>query len=258
MTIDEMKQRKTELGLTSQMIADQSGVPLGTVQKIFSGATKAPRKLTLDALAKVLGPSFSEIIPKSSTLEGNASPGVVREGPFVYGTSPQNQLNTVSDYYSLPDNRRVELIDGVFYDMVAPSYLHQLILGGLFRLFADCIEKHNMPCEVFMAPCDVRLDQNDYTMLQPDLLVICGRKDYLQLKYLEGAPDLAVEILSPSTRSKDMILKLYKYKNAGVREYWIVDLQNQSVTVHDFRDEESYDPQKYCKRQILGWIPFWA
>ena len=128
--------------------------------------------------------------------------------------------------------------------MAAPSYLHQAILIQLLRLFSDCAEQHDMPCEVFIAPCDVRLDKDNYTMVQPDLLVICGKQDYLHMKRLEGAPDLAVEILSPSTRSKDMILKLYKYEKAGVREYWIVDPEQRTVTVHFF-DTDHYDPIRY-------------
>ena len=128
--------------------------------------------------------------------------------------------------------------------MAAPTFLHQLILSHLSIQFYDCAEQHDMPCEVFQSPCDVRLDRDNYTVVQPDLLVICGPQDYLHMKRLEGAPDLAVEILSPSTRSKDMILKLYKYEKAGVREYWIVDPEHRTVTVHFF-DTDVYDPVRY-------------
>ncbi len=169
----------------------------------------------------------------------------LRESQFEYGTSPQDHLYTLEDYYALPDERRVELIDGVFYDMAAPSALHQLILGQMLNQFSACAEQHDLSCEVLISPFDVRLDQDDYTMVQPDLLVICRELDYLHLKRLEGAPDLTVEILSPSTRSKDLFLKLYKYKNAGVREYWVVDPETQSVTVHHLEDEENYAPKKY-------------
>jgi Uma2 family endonuclease len=80
-------------------------------------------------------------------------------------------------------------------------------------------------------------------MVQPDLLVICKSYD-LDAKRFEGAPDLVLEILSPSTRSKDMLLKLYKYQNAGVKEYWIVDPENEKVLVYDFR-EGNYYPETY-------------
>lgn len=169
---------------------------------------------------------------------------MLREEALQYGTSSEKKLYTIDDYYALPDDQRVELIDGVFYDMAAPTYGHQLILGSLFYLFQDCARQHEMPCKVFMAPCDVRLDQDNYTMVQPDLLVICEELDFLNLKRLEGAPALVAEVLSPESRSRDMILKLYKYKNAGVREYWIVDPHSKTVTVHRF-DKEDCNPVTY-------------
>lgn len=269
MTIEEMKKRKTELGLTSQMISQMSGVPLGTVQKIFAGTTKAPRRLTIEALERVLRSQDPIPDPDKSTtghhapaMEGlyqrtvrSPQDNMLREAPAPYGAAVQydngshepasrDHLYTLDDYYALPDEQRVELIDGVFYDMAAPAFLHQLILMHLSYLFHDCAEQHGLPCEVFAAPCDVRLDRDNYTMVQPDLLVICSPQDYLHMKRLEGAPDLAVEILSPSTRSKDMILKLYKYEKAGVREYWIVDPEHRTVTVHFF-DTDRYDPVRY-------------
>jgi Uma2 family endonuclease len=260
MTVEEMKKRKTELGLTSQMISQMSGVPLGTVQKIFAGTTKAPRRLTIEALERILshsGPSEMAEDRQAYIQEGvrrsenqPRQDCMLRETPAPYDTAVRfdsiagDHRYTLDDYYALPDERRVELIDGVFYDMAAPDFLHQLILTHLSNQFYECAEQHDMPCEVFQSPCDVRLDRDNYTMVQPDLLVICGRQDYLHMKCLEGAPDLAVEILSPSSRSKDMILKLYKYEKAGVREYWIVDPDHRTVTVHFF-DTDDYDPVRY-------------
>ncbi len=87
-----------------------------------------------------------------------------------------------------------------------------------------------------LSPSDVRLDCDNKTMVQPDLFVLCKGYD-VDLQYYSGAPDLAVEILSPSTRSKDMLLKSYKYQNAGVREYWIVDPASEEVIVYDFTDK---------------------
>ena len=233
MTIEQMKKKKLELGLTAEMIADQSGVPVSTVRKIFSGATKAPRKLTIDAIAKVLN-----------------SAGEAGHNHGEDATSPrQKKPHTLKDYYALPEERRAELIDGVFYDIAAPSLRHQSILLSLAIQFRECIKEHNQACEVYIAPCDVRLDKDDYTMVQPDLFVICGEYDRNALCY-EGAPDLAVEILSPTTRSKDMLLKLFKYQQAGVREYWIVDPKFNKVTVHYF-DTEEYDPKQYSFEDII-------
>ena len=257
MTFEELKSRKTALGLTNETIAKAADLPLSTVQKIMSGATKAPRKATLIAIETVLSAEESRRrsaaentqIPKRTYAYENLpeTHSVVRESPTEYKyasvTEKKDGEYTLEDYYALPDERRVELIDGVFYDMSAPAIIHQKILGELFILFRECTDAHEGECEVYLSPCDVRLDMDNKTMVQPDLLVICGPYD-LGAKRFEGAPDLALEILSPSTRSKDMLLKLYKYQNAGVKEYWIVDPDHETVLVYDFRDDNFY-PEKY-------------
>ena len=287
MTIEEMKNKKTELGLTNEMIAQSSGIPLSTIQKIMSGATKAPRRVTLEAIETVLlteeqkkersvarsvsgktGFSYEqpkeksayavrEAMPNYNTLHNFESdkPYAV-EGNKPYATinrssshAPQTQAEkkngeyTLDDYYALPDERRVELIDGVFYDMAAPAVIHQKILIELCMLFRECANAHEGECEVFIAPCDVRLDCDNKTMVQPDIFLICHPYD-LEAKALDGAPDLTLEILSPSTRAKDMLLKLHKYQNAGVKEYWIVDPDHNTVLVYDLRSDDFY-PEKY-------------
>ena len=242
MTIEEMRGRKTEFGLTNEMIAKESGVPLGTVQKIFSGQTKSPRKLTIEAIESLL-----LRIVKEKRAEDHyypSSSNVLRESSAEYLAVPKRGPYTEEDYYALPEGERVELIDGFFYDMkAAPSLSHQMIVGELYLLFRRCTDVHSPECEVYLSPCDVRLDRDKYTIVQPDILIICGKYDYAA-HGIEGAPDLVVEVLSPSTRSKDMLLKSFKYQNAGVREYWIVDPKYKKVTVHLFK-EEDYDPKTY-------------
>ena len=243
MTIDEMKEKKRELGLTNEMISSASGVPLSTVQKVFGGVTSSPRRLTLSAIEKALqsaGENKSFYDRHSTSSERQ----MLHEPTGNYNVIRKDKKYTLDDYYALPDERRVELIDGVIYDMAAPSAIHQRILGDLYVLFRECTDKYGMPCEVFLSPFDVRLDKDNYTMVQPDLLAVCGENDEeIEIRY-EGAPDLVVEILSPSSRSKDQVLKLYKYHNAGVREYWIIDPKYKTVTVHRFEDED-YTPQVY-------------
>ena len=251
MTIEQMKARKTELGLTSEMISKAAGIPLSTVQKIFSGFTKAPRKLTIEALERVLKEEKNSSVggvspyPESSAEKA----GGIREAYGEYSALPEAGLHTIEEYYALPDEQRVELIDGVFYDMGAPSMNHQEILGDLYILFRECVKKHGMNCKVFLSPCDVRLDRDDYTMVQPDLFVFCHDYDRNSIRY-EGAPDLVIEILSPSTRLKDMVLKLHKYQQAGVKEYWIVDPKHQNVIVHYFEDED-YSPEQYSFQDAI-------
>ena len=191
--------------------------------------------------------TYSDNKNNCSTTDHAASPknhaaspenmDIIRESAGSYNALSKEHLYTIDDYYALPEDQRVELIDGRFYDMGAPAVIHQLILGELFTLFKECSKRHNIPCTVLMAPCDVRLDRDNYTMVQPDLLVLCHDFDIHAIRF-EGAPDLVVEILSPSTRVKDSILKLHKYQRAGVREYWIVDTKIHSVTVHFFEEGE--------------------
>ena len=265
MTIEDLIARKRELALTNSMIAEASGIPLGTVRKVFSGETKAPRKATLDAITAVLAggirpedtrkPEGMQVFrEKTGGQDGGiyerAGVGYNRsntlrepEAAYVYSAFPKGEYTT-EDYYALPDEKRVELIDGVFYDMSAPAVIHQAILGELYLLFRECVDLHGCPCKVLLSPCDVRLDRDNKTMVQPDLIVICEQYD-IHAKALEGGPDLTVEILSPSTRAKDMLLKLYKYSHAGVREYWIIDPDIRTVRVYDFDHENSYTSKLY-------------
>jgi len=139
---------------------------------------------------------------------------------------------TYSDYASWDDGNRYELIDGITHMMSAPSAEHQRISGKLFRKISDFLD--GKKCEVFYAPFDVCLNgkgDDDYTVVQPDLLVVC---DELKIddKRCDGAPDMVIEIISPSTSRLDRLTKLNKYLEAGVREYWIVDPEDKGVTVH--------------------------
>ena len=135
MTIEEMRQRKRELGLTNQMIAERSGIPLSTVQKVFAGATSSPRRETIEALERVLGQDKSAVYGDPVT-----SDRMVCETSAAYNVSAvdgnssdtENRLYTLEDYLRLPDDQRVELIDGVFYDMAAPTTIHQSIVLAFF------------------------------------------------------------------------------------------------------------------------------
>ena len=235
MTIEEMRQRKRELGLTNQMIAERSGIPLSTVQKVFAGATSSPRRETIEALERVLGQDKSAVYGDPVT-----SDRMVCETSAAYNVSAvdgnssdtENRLYTLEDYLRLPDDQRVELIDGVFYDMAAPTTIHQSIAGFLHKKFLDFVMANKGPCFPFISPVDVQLDCDDKTVVQPDVLVVCDRTKYKNGRVF-GAPDLVIEVLSPSTRRKDMQLKMYKYAGAGVREYWMVDPEKKLVVQYD-------------------------
>lgn len=233
MTIREMKERKRELGYTNEQVAALSGVPLGTVQKVFGGTTCSPRYETLQKLEKVF-----QTDPDTAgyTYPEPESSGMVREGAVAYGQKRQGEY-TLDDYYALPEDVRVELIDGCFFEMLAPSGAHQAIIGCLHVMFANFVRSKGGPCKVFLSPFDVQLDKDNRTMVEPDLLVICDRSKIL-MRCCYGAPDLAVEVLSPSTRRKDIRIKTTKYEKAGVREYWMIDPDYRQVMVIDFENDE--------------------
>ena len=244
-TVQDMKAIKHDLGLSNEEIARRAGLPVSTVQRIFSGTTNAPRKETLQAIDRVLCDTLSDFfhLPPSLRDGADAADAPLRETAMAYASKAPGEY-TVEDYYALPDDRRVELIDGVFYDMAGPSIVHQLILGDMYVQLRACAEAHGEGCEVFLSPCDVRLDIDDKTMVQPDLFVVCREYD-LKARAFDGAPDLVVEIQSPSTQSMDTKLKMWKYHEAGVREYWIVCPWEKTVTVYDFTASPGFKMQFY-------------
>lgn len=146
---------------------------------------------------------------------------------------PQPELITMVQYETLPDDKRVEVFDGVIYDMSAPSQEHQTISTELTTILNTYIKTKQGSCRVFHAPFDVKLNDDPLTIVQPDLMIICD-KNKLDGKRCNGAPDFIIEIVSPGNPADDYIRKLYYYKNYGVREYWIVDPQRKSVTVNYF------------------------
>jgi len=144
----------------------------------------------------------------------------------------RNERYTYADYASWDDENRYELIDGAVHMLSAPSTAHQRILGELFRQLANFLV--GKQCRVFVAPFDICLNalgDDDDTVVQPDIVVVCDRSK-LDKKRYNGAPDMIIEITSPSTSRHDRITKLNKYLQAGVREYWIIDQDDKGVTVH--------------------------
>lgn len=151
----------------------------------------------------------------------------------------QSQLEyiTLEEYENLPDDKRVEVFDGIVYDMASPSRIHQALLTDLITIFYTYIKKKNGDCEVFPAPFDVILSKKPLTIVQPDIMIVCD-KNKLDEQRCNGAPDFIIEIVSPSNSSDDYIKKAYYYKNYGVREYWIIDPKRRTVTVNYFEKDE--------------------
>lgn len=163
-----------------------------------------------------------------------AQAALKREGRFTY-----------ADYLTWSDEERWELIDGAAFAMTpAPNRVHQGILVALVLQFGNFF-KGKKPCRVYPAPFDVRLptpgetEASTSTVVQPDLVVVCDPAK-LDDRGCKGAPDLAVEILSPHTAAMDLKRKLGLYERAGVREYWIVQPVEKAVTVYLLAADGTY------------------
>ncbi|EOS23781.1 hypothetical protein C806_02567 [Lachnospiraceae bacterium 3-1] len=152
----------------------------------------------------------------------------------------QEKLYTVDDIYALPDGKRAELIDGQIYYMAPPTRKHQRIVGEIFAIIHEYINTNNGSCEVDLAPFAVFLNKNNTNYVEPDISVICD-KSKLTDKGCFGAPDWIIEIVSPGSRRMDYFTKLFQYRTAGVREYWIVDPDKERITVYDFESEDTKD-----------------
>ena len=150
---------------------------------------------------------------------------------------PKSNTYTIDDIYALPEGQRAELIDGQIYDMAPPSPMHQELLMELSATLRDYIKKNGGPCKVYPAPFAVFLNEDDRNYVEPDISVICDSSKVDNRGY-QGAPDFIIEIVSPSSQRMDYLTKLFKYRTAGVREYWIVNPLQRTVQVYSFEGTE--------------------
>ena len=223
MTPEEMQQRKNEMGLTYEQLSELCGVPTATIQKIITGTTKDPYSYNRKAVEEVLNPDFR--------------PGFlrVREKPYVYHVNKDGEY-TSEDYYRLPDDQRYELIDGKLYVMETPDFNHQTIVEFVYHQLKEHVRTHGGSCLVRMLPQDTKVAKDEKTIVQPDLFVLCDRSKITR-QWIWGAPDFVMEVLSKSTRKKDTTIKFAKYMQSGVREYWVIDPDQERVITYDFTQE---------------------
>lgn len=169
---------------------------------------------------------------------------------------PKREQVTYADYQSWDDDVRCEVVDGKIISMnFSPSKKHQVVLGQLHRLFGNYFEGKS--CEVIIAPFDVYLfaDQEGVTpetnnWVEPDLFVVCDETKFGDSGYY-GAPDLVIEVLSPSNPENDKIYKLNKYEQAGVKEYWIVDPNYRIVEVYLQTDQRLALDRAYAGNETI-------
>lgn len=148
----------------------------------------------------------------------------------------KEEIYTIDKIYALPDGERAELIDGKIYYMAPPSWTHQRLSGRLHQIIANYIDSNNGECQVLAAPFAVFLNEDNINYVEPDISVICDQSK-LDEKGCHGAPDWIIEIVSQSSKPRDYMTKLFKYRTAAVREYWIVDPEKRMVSVYEFEKD---------------------
>lgn len=234
MTLQELEQKRQQHGFSYKQVADLS---------------RLPEELVIRALKHQKFPGYEAMRILEAIFGTRGTPDLIREAKPAYAeeTGPY----TLDDYFAMPEDRRVELIDGVIYDMTAPFVWHQSIGGYIYYTIYNYIRRKKGKCQVYMAPVDVQLDCDNKTMVQPDVLVLCDTKKNNGRRIM-GAPDFLVEVLSHSTRKKDMTIKLRKYKNAGVREYWMVDVKTEKVIVHHFEKSDTTEIYGFDSKVPVG------
>jgi Uma2 family endonuclease len=144
-------------------------------------------------------------------------------------------------------DQRYELIDGEIYLLASPSFKHQVVVNEISWHFNNYFRGKPRLCRSLTAPLDVRLFgfatkfEEDPNVVQPDIVVICDKDKVNEDSKYEGIPTLIVEVLSPSTKGKDMVAKLNLYAKSGVTEYWIVNLENKNILQYSFSPERDID-----------------
>ncbi|MCR4805808.1 MAG: Uma2 family endonuclease [Clostridia bacterium] len=225
MIIEEMQKRRKELGLTYEELARKSGVPLSTVQKILGGFTENPNYRTILALEEALQPQRAYY-----HVEEQPYP-MVEESRMQYLTK-RDGTYTTADLENLPPGVRCELWDGKMVLLASPSARHEYAVGYLVGEFYAYIKKNGGNCRVCASNMGVKKHQDDRNYLLPDVQVICDPSK----QEGEGA-DLAIEVTSPSSEKTDLNLKPAKYAQMGVREYWVICLQQKRVVVYDLEHD---------------------
>lgn len=212
MRVEEMIQRKAEYGYSLKTISEKSGVPVVTLQKIFAGKTENPRKNTLYAIEQV----FSA------------------------------EKDTAGEEYAPGKQRKMEVMDGVLYEPSSSGTLHQDIVFYIHKSFYEYIREKQKSCRVFEAPIDVFLEGDKNSRVEPDLIVVCD-PEKIHGSGIFGTPDFVLEVLSKESRKKDMTIKLQKYMDTGVREYWMIDPDKEKLIIYNFMEEEFF-PSVYLLR----------
>jgi prevent-host-death family protein len=185
--------------------------------------------------------------------EGFVDDGVVSEQAEAFECAPRKV--SYEEFLQLTEGneKRYEYIDGEVYLLTAPRTTHQKVLGEMYIIFYNWFKGKR--CLTMLAPFDITLKRSPdkINVVEPDLVVICDLEENLNEKdYYMGVPALVVEILSESTRRKDVIKKLDLYMCSGIKEYWIVNPVNREITIYCFENNDISKNETFKKNEIAG------
>ena len=241
MDVKELKQRKNNLKLTTARLAELAELPVGTVSKIMTGETKNPTITTIDKIDKALAGEElrRRLIAYRQLFEQyiNGHPlekidlkrfqKTHYDGP-VKGNGQRVDASVLNEF---GEDKTVEILDGYLIFNQSPGIAHQRLVQNIGKKIDQFIEKHHGPCQMFNVGVNVKPDEDDYTVLIPDIAVICN-PEMIRDDCIFGPPDWIIEVTSPSTRHRDYNEKMHKYMASGVREYWIVDPEKERVITY--------------------------
>ncbi len=213
MDISELKNRKNKLKLTTHQLAELAGAPYSTVSKIMTGETKNPSYVIIDKIDKALSNEEMKIRLKT------------------YMEKTKDKRVTAEILSMFDEKQRIELLDGRLIFNNSPTLEHQNLVMSIGKKIDRFIDDNHGKCRMINVDVDVRLDEDDYTVLIPDIMVICN-PEIIRNDGVWGVPDWVIEVTSPSTKKMDYGRKMHKYLLSGVREYWIVDPQEEKVVVY--------------------------
>ncbi|MCR5509777.1 MAG: Uma2 family endonuclease [Lachnospiraceae bacterium] len=264
MNADDIRRRKKALKLTTKELAYRAELPVSTVSKIMTGETRNPSYVTLEKLDLVImqeeadrrieaylaameeyikahpdtdfdQTEFDRIYREENRLDNAPIPlarplDEPREsiGNLAYRMSGMMSLE---EYSALGESRIYELLNGQLTVNDHPKVRHQRIISDVGRTIGNFISDRGGSCEVFIGGINVRFPGDDSTNLIPDIAVICD-PDILDETGTTSAPDWIIEVTSPATRKRDYNEKRSKYMKNGVREYWVIDLEKEAVSVY--------------------------
>ena len=197
------------------------------------------------------GRDMAKLVTCQEPLAGGHAEAVA-EGAAEYLFNGKNRM-TYEAFLEMTEHSdlRYEFIDGEVYLMASPTYAHQKAVAEFMRQFGNWFS--GKTCHVLSAPFDVtlKLTKDNINVVQPDVLVVCDTERVNAKGKYEGVPSLVVEVLSPSTRIKDMLKKMDLYLRTGIREYWVVDPEVQVISVYFFKGEEIKEYQTVSKTGMV-------